>query len=157
MKKHIVLFAILVALTVITLACAPKEAVTVDLLEMMAHIEEEITLPEGMEDITAKDLERLYNITSSEYSQFVGKFSNIGILGDEIVIIEGSSVDNVKEIKSKMEQRYQSKLNEMDGYIPEEYDKIEKGKVVEKGNYVAILVSESQEKLEELFEAGFEN
>ncbi|WP_018211142.1 DUF4358 domain-containing protein [Desulfitobacterium hafniense] len=153
--KKIVMCTLVLLLTGMFLGgCATKETAEADLAQIVGDIEAQQLLPEGMEDLNAADLEKLYNIKSSEYSQFAGKINNVGILGDEVVLVEAADKAAVETIKGKMEQRYQSKLNQMDGYIPEEYEKIKNGNVLVEGNYVALLVAENQDKVNEIFKAG---
>ncbi|MFZ7103438.1 MAG: DUF4358 domain-containing protein [Peptococcaceae bacterium] len=154
MKKKIMVFTVLMAMLFLFTACGQKN-VQANLLDTLATMEEKLTLPDGLQDITASDLERLYGISSEQYVQFAGKISTVGILGDEIVMIEAGDEDAAASVKEKMEARYQSRLNEMDGYLPDEYFKISNGGVYQKGNYVALLVNEEQDALVEIFEGSF--
>lgn len=155
MKKNLaILFAIV--LPFLLTGCAEPPAKAVDLTALGSEIETEIALPDSMEDITAGDLQRLYGIDSAQYVQFIGKITTVGVLGDEIVVVEAVDADAVAGIQEKMENRYQAKRKEMEDYLPEEYEKINNGGVVTKGNYVALLVSSEQEKLEALIEVNFD-
>ena len=49
-----------------------------------------------------------------------------------------------------------SKLNETQNYFPQEYDKIKKGSVMQKGNYVCMIVSDNFDKIKEIYESAFE-
>ena len=153
MKKSILLLVLLCATLLLMTACSnsdtPKD---VALDKVMKEIETSITLPESMTDLTAGDLTRLYGIESAQYVQFAGKVTNIGILGDEIVIVEASSAAAATEIKQQMEKRYQSKLNEMDNYLPDEHAKITAGRVVQNGNFVAMLINAEQATLDKLYD-----
>lgn len=152
MKKIAVYLSLIFVATAFN-GCGGKPA-DVNLARLMDKITERQVLSDGMDDINADSLERLYNITSAEYSQFTGKFNSVGILGDEAVIVEAVSKEAAVSVKEKMEQRYQSKLNTMEGYIPDEYEKIKKGAVTVNGNYVALLVATDQEGLNEIFKEG---
>lgn len=154
--RKLVVIPLVLLLVFMLLACGKKEQEPVDLTQMMSEIEAEITLPDSMENVTAGDLQRLYDIDSSLYIQFAGKITTVGIVGDEIVIVEAVDGDTATVVKEKMDQRYQSKLREMEDYLPEEYDKISNGSVVAYGNYVALLVSSDQEKLDDLCKGGFD-
>ena len=153
MKKVSVLIISVIALIMMT-ACGESRENEVDLQVLMTSIESGVELPQDMTDLTASTLEVLYNIDGSLYIQFVGKFTEIGILGDEVVIIEASSEEAATKLLNEMEERYQIKLNQMKDYLPEEYEKIENGRVVQVGNYVAILVCTDQEKLDEVFDSN---
>lgn len=152
MKKNILTIVSVFLLAGLLLAgCGGSGGQDADLSAVMADIQSEITLPESMADLSAADLESMYNIQSAEYTQFAGKVTNIGILGDEIVMVQAASDEAATAIKEKMDARYQSKLNEMKDYLPDEYDKINGGRVVQNGRYVALLVSADQTTLEDIY------
>ncbi len=138
--------------TVAMTACGNQGAEEVDIQSVMNQIEAEAQLPEDMTNLTSEALGTLYNMDSSMYVQFVGKFTEVGILGDEVVIIEAANKDAASKVLELLEARYEIKLSQMKDYLPDEYAKIEKGRVVQVGNYVAMLVGGDQEKLDEIFD-----
>ena len=75
--KKIILIVIVVLSLVFLVSCGGEKTVSADLPKLISDIEAGVELPAGMEDISANDLQRLYNISSSEYSQFAGKITSI--------------------------------------------------------------------------------
>lgn len=107
---------------------------------------------EEMQEITASEIEVLYDISTSDYVQFSGKMSAIGTSADEIIIIEAKDSDTAKEIYEKAQQRLSDKLRQAEGYLPEAYAVIEKGVVRIDGNFVSLFVTENVETVVSTYE-----
>lgn len=137
------------------LAGCGTKSIDANLSQSMEQIADVIDMPEGMTDLTANDLKALYGINSTEIKQFSGKINSVGINGDEFIMLEAVNKDAAKSILEKVQQRYQTKLNEMKDYLPAEYDKIIACDVLSSGNYVAMLVCGDPEKAKAVYEGGF--
>lgn len=126
-----------------------------DLAAVMDKIDSEIDLGDEMIDLSADDLESFYGISSSEYNQFAAKINMSGVSSDEIIFVEAKDGNLASDIKTKIENRYQSKLNETENYFPQEYKKIKAGAVMQNGNYVSMIVSNDFEEIKDIYEASF--
>lgn len=156
MKKTCALVALAALLVLLVSGCSQSASTTptpppVNLGEILEKIEGEFTLDSSMENITMPQLTSLYQISSTEIDQFVGKITGIGILGDEIVFVKAKDAKTAASVKQKFDARYEVKLAEMKDYLPEEYDKIKAGKVLSSGNYVAMIVHADAAEIEKLY------
>lgn len=157
--KALLCLSLLVCALLLTVSCgdnSKNENESSDLLGMMNKIGEEITFDENMMDLSADDLKAFYGIDESEYKQFAAKINMSGVSSDEIIFVEAKDEKSAKVIKEKIENRYQTKLNETENYFPEEYKKIKSGGVMQKGNYVSMIVSDDFEKIKDIYENSFE-
>lgn len=63
------------------------------------------------------------------------------MLADEIVLIRAKDAAAAKAIKERLDARMQYKADENDGYLPEQYEVVKKGKVLQDGLRLALFVS----------------
>ena len=142
--------ALLLALLTACSGGAPSQGKEVDLKAVMTSL----GMDEGMMELDENDLMDLYGIEASDVKQFAAKIPTESLLADEIVLIEAVDAQAAARIKKKLDSRYQSKLNENKDYLPEEYDKVSKCKVVAGGNFVALIIAANGEDLMKIYEAA---
>ncbi len=150
MKK--VLCAILALMLALLCACGEQPAKEVVLSDVMSQISAAYGLEEDMLELMDTDLMELYGIDSADVKQFAAKIRMESIQADEIVLIEAVDAKAAERVKGKLEGRLQSKLNETRDYLPDEFAKVEKCKVMQHGNYVSLIVCADAEKAVETYE-----
>ena len=130
--------------------------VNVDLKAVMTEIESSITLPENMDDITSADLLlQYYGIDSADVKQFAVKINGTGIQCDEIVMIEAVDADALGAIKTCLNNRLEDVKNQMNNYLPDQYQIAAACKVEVKGNYVTLFISSDASRMAEIFGSKF--
>ena len=132
MEKSLLL--VLLLWTFLIAGCGGTQTVTEkNLSQVLVEMQESSNLNESLRDLTMEDLENFYGIKSTEVIPYFGKLTDVGIISDEIVLLEASNEDIAKELEDKLVARYEAKLNEMKDYLPDEYDKILRCGVLQNG------------------------
>ena len=136
--KKLLSFLMVVSLVLLLTACSGKapQAASVNLNDVISGF----SLDEEMMTLTQDDLRDIYGIDAADVKQFAGAINSTGIKCDEIVLIEAVNGDAAARIKTALDTRYQAKLNEADGYLPDEYAIIQTCSVTTNGNFVAMIV-----------------
>lgn len=134
------------------MGCASSVA-ELNLAETIAVTTTSVSAVDGMQEITATEVQSLYGISATDYVQFSGKLSGVGTSADEIVIIEAVDAATAAKILEGAETRLEDKLRQAEGYLPEEYAIIEQGVVRKDGNYVALFVTADVAEVVAAYEA----
>ena len=150
MKKF--LSILVLAALVLALCGARLEDGSVDLEAVLA----EFNLGEEMLVLDAYDIADLYFIDYEDLKQVAAAVHTSGINCDEIIMIEAVDADAAAYIKDIMDARYESKLNETENYLPDEYAIIKQCSVIADGNYVAMIVAPNAADLVAIYNASFE-
>lgn len=130
--------------------------VQVDLSQVMTEIESGVTLPENMDDITNPELLfDIYGLDQADFKSFAIKRNGTGIKCDEIVMIEAASEGTIEKIKTALENRLDDVKNQMNNYLPDEYEVASKCKVEVVGNYVILFISPDAQRMTEIFKSKF--
>ena len=152
--KKIALVPMLLILALALTACGgKKEAAKADV--KLSEIYAAFELGDNMMTFTQEDLSDLYGIEEADVKQFAGGVNTTGVKCDEILLVEANDADAAARVKEAMDNRYQSKLNELDGYLPDEYAIAKQCSVTTNGNFVAMIVAPNAQELTKASNAAF--
>ncbi len=130
--------------------------VKLDLSQIMTEIESSVALPENMDDITNSELLLdYYGINSEDVKSFAVKFNGTGIKCDEIIMIEAADDEALEKISTALNNRLEDVKNQMNNYLPDEYEIASKCKVETVGNYVVLFISPDAQRMTEIFKSKF--
>lgn len=148
--KKISFTALLLFCCVLLCACgagAQKQGTTD---EIYKALEGAGVLP-PMVGIDADEAFDFYGIDVSQCGEFTLKLSSDSMLADEVILLRAKTAEAAKALKTALDKRMQVKASEARDYSPEQYAIIQKGKVLQNGNLLALLVSPDVAKLEAVF------
>ncbi len=149
MKKWIC--AALLAVTVLTAIACAGLAETSDAPATLEAVLDEFALGEEMMPLDEEDLSDIYGIETEDMAQFAAAVNSTGIKADEIVLVEAVDADAAARVKEALDSRFQSKLNELENYLPEEYAVTSACSVEMEGNYVSMIVAPNAAELAKLY------
>ena len=143
------------ALLILTLvfalaACGAKEQKTA--AANLPGVYASFSTGEEMMSLSEGDLLDMYGIAAADVKQFAGGVNTTGIKCDEIVLVEAVDAAAAGRVKSALDARYQAKLNEMDGYLPDEYAIVKECSVTTSGNYVSMIVGPNAKEQTKIYE-----
>lgn len=153
MKKWISL--LLIAAMVLSLAACGKkeEAVSVDvnaLYESYSQYLPEMFYPD--EDTMLNFL----GIEVADCTQYKVAICAEGMRADEVWLIEAKDEAALENLRQLAQIRIQSKLDETETYVPDQYVIVEKAELVVNGLYLALLISPDVDAMKTGFEAAFQ-
>lgn len=119
------------------------------LTDIYADIQSAVTLPDLLE-LDGDDLYTFVGIPAEAYTEAVALIPTEAILGDMLFLFHAADNDSLKTIESKLNDFRKQKLNEMDNYLPDEYDKINASSVTSFGDYVWLVVSSDSAKIQKI-------
>ncbi len=137
--KKIVTLALAACLAVAALAGCGSSSPAYNINDIMTAIEEvaPVTIPGDMDD---EFLTGMYGIDMADVEEYVGKYSNVNISSDEILIIKAAK-GKVDTIKAACEARRDAKASGCEMYLPSEFEKANAGRIVVKGDYVIFVIA----------------
>lgn len=141
MKK---VFSMLLAATLLLLtmcACSGKEEPqTKDFSTIKSEIKEKVDLSSLYEVSNLEELCLVYGIEQADVSDYLAYYSLTGVDSEEIAVIEAIDSDAASRIKSALEVRYNSKLNEAASYDASQHELVKKCSVEVDGNIVSMII-----------------
>ncbi len=167
-KKTAVILSVAMIMGSVLCACGDKEESTSQinsavsqnvvqektLTDVFSDIKTQVSISEMVEFQDVSSLDRYYGITAEQVSEFAGGINNSGVEQEEIVLLKASSDADVEALRTALENRRQSKLNENKNYNPEQAEIIEKCSVETNGLYVFMIISPNNEQMTQIFKTA---
>ena len=152
MKKWICI-ALIAVLALALTACGGKKEEAAPAAEVkLADLLTSFKLDEEMMTLTEADMSDIYGIEAADMKQFAAAVNGSGIKADEIVLVEAVDSDAAGRVKQALDNRLQSKLNELENYLPEEYAVAKACSVNATGNFVSMIVAPNAADLVKLYQ-----
>ena len=151
MKKLLSVTALIAVCALLFGACSSSAK---PLGDIFGEIKTTYSVTDLVEYSDAADLNRFYGIAAEDVKEFAGGVNNSGVDQEEIVMILAADSDAADRIKTALENRLQSKLNETKNYNPEQYAIVEKSSVDVDNLYVSLFISEHSAQMKADYRKG---
>lgn len=118
-----------------------------------------IVMPQKLED---KDLEELLGVNRDDVEEYYGEYSSVGTSADHIIGVKAKK-GKVDAVKSALESRKEQIVKKFEEYLPEEQEKARCGKVIQKGNYLFLVIAGDKDcedkdgKIEKIIDDSFQD
>lgn len=140
-KKYLIMLVILAALILLS-SCAKADDVPelkdkTKLADIVTKINNEIgfTMPININDTT---LTELFHINKDDVIDYSGVFSISSRSADSFIILKVNS-DKKEIVTADLKQRKQDLIDKFKDSLPNEYDKANASKILEKGDYLIFI------------------
>lgn len=102
----------------------------------------------GIQD--AEELSLTYSFEQADIADFYAKYSVTGMDSQEIIIVKAVNTEAAERIKSALETRYKSKVNEAASYSPEQLELVQKCSVRVDGDIVSLVVDKNADAIHDI-------
>jgi len=159
MKKTIMIL-LTAMLAVIISACAGDKDSTIEVKlsakEMADQMLEKVEQPVLME-LSAEELKELYNIDSAKLEDYSVRVPMMNIKTNEIAIFKVKEAKDVADIQAALKKRAENFQKQFEQYLPDQYENAKNYKLITKGNYVLLVISDSADELIKVYDSFFES
>lgn len=148
MKRNIICLILLLAACLC--ACGKSGETAIDLDKAYA----DMTALEGLPSmfVLAPDkAEYIYGLMQSDCARQTVALCENSVMADEIWLVEATDSAAADRVEALAKQRLEQKAAETRDYNPEQYRVVQDGKVLRKGNYVALIVSAKSAEMAKFF------
>lgn len=127
-----------------------KETKSVD--EIYSEITQSVELisPVEMDD---EFISNYYGIEPDTLEEYVFSMSEEATSAETVVIMKAKDEAAVSDIEAALNTVIDEKRAEMENYLPEQFEIVDKSSVSSKGNYVWLVISQNQDAILEIIEA----
>ena len=149
--RNLTLASLAALLLLMVTACnGQQKTADLDVKAVMADMLEQYPIQDGME-LSESDLLNFYGIQAEQVDDFAASLAADGITANEIVLVKAKDEDSAAEVETKLQNRLDARRNELNGYLPDQYEIVEKSEVKRDGVYVRLIISPQQDALVELY------
>ena len=101
-----------------------------------------ITMPEKLDQ---QSLQEVFGLNPDVIEEYYGEYSAVNTSADHIIGVKVKD-GKVDEVKSALESHKQEIVDNFEEYLPDQYDKAQAGKIIQKGNYLFLVIAGDSEK-----------
>lgn len=101
-----------------------------------------ITMPEKLDQ---QSLQEVFGLNPDDIEEYYGEYSAVNTSADHIIGVKVKD-GKVGEVKSALESHKQEIVDNFEEYLPDQYDKAQAGKIIQKGNYLFLVIAGDSEK-----------
>lgn len=121
-------------------ASANAEIALMDIYDEISKDVELVSPMEPSEDFILN----YYGIDVNELDDYVFVVSEDATSAETIIIVKSSSKDIIASVNDNLEVLREDMLDELEDYLPEQYDIVEGSATVIKGDYIYLVISENE-------------
>lgn len=121
--------------------------------DIYADIEQAVELHSPVE-MADSFISNYYGIDPKKLEEYVFVMSEEATSAETIVIMKVKDEGDVEKISGALQVVVDEKRGEMENYLPEQFEIVDKSSVKTKGNYVYLVISESQDAIIQMIEEG---
>lgn len=159
MNTKKIITTMLVALTLFMTACGSNSTST-EASAPVAQITQAITecgvTFNELAQVPDDKIATIYGISEDDYSEASSYIAGSGGYADEVVIFKASSSDKVSVLQDALNARLESRKNDFDGYVQDQYDILCNSKVITTGDYVCLIVCADNDTAKSTYDSYFE-
>ena len=101
-----------------------------------------ITMPEKLDQ---QSLQEVFGLNPDDIEEYYGEYSAVNTSADHIIGVKVKD-GKVDAVKSALESHKQEIIDNFEEYLPDQYDKAQAGKIIQKGNYLFLVIAGDSEK-----------
>ena len=101
-----------------------------------------ITMPEKLDQ---QSLQEVFGLNPDDIEEYYGEYSAVNTSADHIIGVKVKD-GKVDEVKSALESHKQEIVDNFEEYLPDQYDKAQAGNIIQKGNYLFLVIAGDSEK-----------
>lgn len=103
-------------------------------------------------EMTDSFISNYYGIDPEKLEEYIFVMSEEATSAETIVIMKVKEEGDVEKITAALQVVVDEKRGEMENYLPEQFEIVDKSSVKSKGNYVYLVISESQDTIVRMIE-----
>ena len=157
MKKRMLVLLVTAIVGMVMTACSGDKPVESKLSakEMTDQMVKEVEQPAQIE-LPAEQVKDFYNIDSEKLEDYSIRIPMMNVKTNEIAILKVKDAKDVPEVELAVKQRAENVKKQFETYLPDQYENAKNYKLVTKGNYVLLVISDKAEELVKVYDSFFE-
>lgn len=159
MKKIISFLMLTIVLGLLIAGCSKDQSSTIEpelsANEMADKMLEKVEQPSLME-LEPDQIKDLYNLDPEKLEEYSIRIPMMNVKTNEIAILKVIDAKDVPDVESAIKQRAENVQKQFETYLPDQYENAKNYKLVTKGNYILLVISENADELLKVYDSFFE-
>lgn len=148
-----------VILSMVITACSGDKSVTIEAnlhaKEMSDQMVKTVEEPPQIE-LKSDEVKELYNLDPGKLDEYSIRIPMMNVKTNEIAILKVKDAKDVPDVESAAKQRAENVKKQFEHYLPDQYENAKNYKLVTKGNYVLLVISDKADELVKVYNSFFD-
>lgn len=101
-----------------------------------------ITMPEKLDESSLKEV---FGVDPADIEEYYGEYSAVNTSADHIIGLKVKD-GKVDAVRQALEARKEEIVKNFEEYLPDQYEKAQAGQIIQKGNYLFLVIAGDSEK-----------
>lgn len=101
-----------------------------------------ITMPEKLDETSLKEV---FGLDPADIEEYYGEYSAVNTSADHMIGVKVKE-GKVDKVRQALENRKDEVIKNFQEYLPNQYDKAQAGRIIEKGNYLFLVIAGDAQK-----------
>lgn len=106
---------------------------------------------ETLAEVNELGFKKSYGLAESDYDGVLLYSSTSSMQADEVLLVKVKSADQMNTVQGAVEEHVESRLNDFEGYAPDQVELLDNHVMVIRGDYLFFAVSADAEQYREAF------
>lgn len=144
--------------SIVVTACSGGNSATVEpkltAKEMADQMFKEVEQPQLME-LSDEEVKTMYNLDVAKLEDYEIRIPMMMVHTNELAILKVKDTKDIAEVEAALKVRAEAVQKQFETYLPDQYENAKNYKLVTKGNYVMMVISDKADELVKLYEGYF--
>ncbi len=104
-----------------------------------------------LQDAGAQGLKRFYSLNAADYDGVLFFHSKFNLSSAEVLLIKVKDEEQIHQVVEAIERKQQSRINDFEGYAPQEVKYLEEAQISVRGKFIFLSVGKHADKYKEIF------
>ncbi|MFF2752454.1 DUF4358 domain-containing protein [Psychrobacillus sp. NPDC058041] len=159
MKKRMIFLMVTIVIGLVMIAgCSKDKPSTIEskltAKEMVDQMVKEVEQPALME-LKSDQVKDFYNLDPEKLEEYSIRIPMMNVKTNEIAILKVKDVKDVPAVESAVKERAENVKKQFEHYLPDQYENAKNYKLVTKGNYVLLVISDKADELVKVYDNFF--
>ncbi|QFF98437.1 DUF4358 domain-containing protein [Psychrobacillus glaciei] len=160
MKKRMIFLMVTIVLGLVVITgCSNDKPSTIEsklpAKEMADEMVKEVEQPPLIE-LQADQVKEFYNLDPKKLEEYSIRIPMMNVSTNEIAILKVKDAKDVADVELAVKERAENVKKQFEHYLPEQYENAKNYKLVTKGNYVLLVISDKADELIKVYDSFFD-
>lgn len=160
MKKRMIFLMLTIVLGLVVIAgCSKDKPSTIEsklsVKEMADQMVKEVEQP-ALIELQSDQVKDFYNLDTEKLEEYSIRIPMMNVKTNEIAILKVKDAKDVPAVESAVKGRAENVKKQFEHYLPDQYENAKNYKLVTKGNYVLLVISDKADELVKVYDTFFD-
>ncbi|WP_391120976.1 DUF4358 domain-containing protein [Psychrobacillus sp. L3] len=159
MNKRMIFLMLTIVFGLVITGCSNDKSSTIEAKlpakEMADQMVKEVEQP-ALIELQADQVKDFYKLDPEKLEEYSIRIPMMNVKTNEIAILKVKDTKDVPAVETAVKERAENVKKQFEHYLPDQYENAKNYKLVTKGNYVLLVISDKADELVKVYDSFFD-